>query len=186
MTFEGETSAERMMLRRDAQETFAEQAAQEHQKGKEGQTQKVSSGRCTSWQPPARGGIQIPGTVDEGAYYESILLKGYESILTKGYESILWMVFSPAWQAAGDRSCFAGSQIHMVHHGELKVRDHGLCVCSPGAIEKPNYNDLGCDTELKSNVVINKEKTYVLPDGNIVAVGAERFHCCRVPEEVPH
>ena len=41
----------------------------------------------------------------------------------------------------------------MVHHGELKVRDHALCVCSlsataerefiPGAIEKPDYNGLG-------------------------------------------
>ena len=36
-------------------------------------------------------------------------------------------------------------------------------------IEKSNYNDLGYDTKLKSNVEINKEKTYVLPDGNIIA-----------------
>ena len=33
--------------------------------------------------------------------YESILTKGYEPILTKGYESTLWMVRSPALQAAG-------------------------------------------------------------------------------------
>ena len=68
----------------------------------------------------------------------------------------------------------------MVHHGELKVRDHGLCVCSlsataereiiPGAIEKPNYNDVGYDTELKSNMEINKEKTYVFHDKNIITV----------------
>ena len=68
----------------------------------------------------------------------------------------------------------------MVHHGELEVRDHGLCVCSlsataereiiPGAMEKPNYNDLGYDTKLKSNVEINKEKTNVLRDENIITV----------------
>ena len=61
----------------------------------------MSCGRCTSWHPPARGGIQIPGTVDEGAYHESILQNDCESILTKGYESILWMVTRPALQAAG-------------------------------------------------------------------------------------
>ena len=37
----------------------------------------------------------------------SFLTKGYESILMKGYESILWVVTSPALQAAGYRSCGA-------------------------------------------------------------------------------
>ena len=32
------------------------------QKSKEGQVQKISCERCASWQPPARGGTQIPGT----------------------------------------------------------------------------------------------------------------------------
>ena len=40
----------------------------------------------------------------------------------------------------------------------------------PGAIEKPNYNDLGCDNKLKSNVEINKEKTFVLRDENNITV----------------
>ena len=35
----------------------------------------------------------------------------------------------------------------------------------PGAIEKPNYN-----AELKSNVEINKENTYALPDENVIIV----------------
>ena len=44
-----------------------------------------------------------------------------------------------------------GSWMHMVHHGELKVRDRGLCVCSlsaaavresvPDAIEKRKFPD---------------------------------------------
>ena len=55
-----------------------------HQRGKEGQTQKVSCGRCTSWHPPARG-----GNINIG------------HILPKGDESILWMVIRPALQAAG-------------------------------------------------------------------------------------
>ena len=33
------------------------------------------------------------------------------------------------------------------------------------------------DTELKSTAAIDKDKTYVLPDVNIITVGAERFHC---------
>ena len=37
-----------------------------------------------------------------------------------------------------------------------------------------------CDTELKSNAEIDKEKTYKLPDGNIITVGAERFYCGEV------
>ena len=108
MTFEGETlarayaaearspgsirrtSCSRAPCRRSGDQANRKPA---HQKSKEGQTQQVSCGRCTSWHPPAQGGIQIPGTVDEGAYYESIL--------TKGYESILWMVISPALEAAG-------------------------------------------------------------------------------------
>ena len=70
MPFEGETPAERMMLRRETQEASAEQAVRgdqangkpAHQKSKEGQTEKVSCGRCTSWQPRARSGVQIRGT----------------------------------------------------------------------------------------------------------------------------
>ena len=74
MPFEGETPAERMMLRREAQEASAEQAAQElladevatkPKKGKANtkwEPQNGSCGRCTSWQPPARGGVQIRGT----------------------------------------------------------------------------------------------------------------------------
>ena len=104
------------MLRRGAQETSAEQAAQELVaddvatkptgspatiKTKKGKHKKVSSRRCTTWQPSARCRIETPGTVDEGAHNESILPKGYESVLTKGYESIPWMVTSPALQAAG-------------------------------------------------------------------------------------
>ena len=141
MTFEGETPAERVMLRRDAHEASAEQAAQElpcwrngeqgngklaHQKIKEGQTQKVSCGRCTSWHPPARGGIQIPGTVDEGAYHESILQNDCESILTKGYESILWMVIRPALQAARYEDLLCRQPDTCVHHGELRYGTMGL------------------------------------------------------------
>ena len=57
MTFEGELPAEPMLLRQHAQEASAERAARElladeepcHPEGKEGQSQKVSCGRCTSW-----------------------------------------------------------------------------------------------------------------------------------------
>ena len=49
----------------------------------------------------------------------------------------------------------------MVHHGELKVRDHGfdcefsLCAAAdwkivPEAIDKPSYIVLGYDTKLKT------------------------------------
>ena len=40
---------------------------------------------------------------------------------------------------------------------------------------------LDYDTQLKSTVEVDKEKTYVFPDGNIISVGAERFHCAEVP-----
>ena len=36
------------------------------------------------------------------------------------------------------------------------------------------------DTKLKSNAEIDKEEAYELPDGIIIIVGAERFHCVEV------
>ena len=62
-----EPAAERMRLQQQAQEASADRAAAEllaeeaaaspiAEKGKEGQTQEVSCGRCTRWQPPAWGG----------------------------------------------------------------------------------------------------------------------------------
>ena len=47
-------------------------------------------------------------------------------------------------------------------------------------IEKLCYIGLDYDTELKSTAEIDKEKTNVLPDENITAVGAERFRCVEV------
>ena len=37
------------------------------------------------------------------------------------------------------------------------------------------------DTQLKSTEEVDKEKTYVFPDRNIISVGAERFHCAEGP-----
>ena len=47
-------------------------------------------------------------------------------------------------------------------------------------MEKLCYIGLDHDTELKSLAEIDKEKTYVLPDENIVTVGAERFRFAEV------
>ena len=41
--------------------------------------------------------------------------------------------------------------------------------------EKLCYMVLDYDTELKSTSEINKDKTYELPDGNIIIDGAQRF-----------
>merc|ERR1712122_373478 len=47
--------------------------------------------------------------------------------------------------------------------------------------EKLCYIALDYDTELKSTAESSdKEKTYELPDGNIITVGAERFRCAEV------
>ena len=75
---------------------------------------------------PARAGSRILGTVDEGAYYESILPNDCESILTKGYESILWMVIRPAVQAAGYQDLLCRQLDTYVHHGELRYGTSGL------------------------------------------------------------
>merc|ERR1712086_701638 len=47
--------------------------------------------------------------------------------------------------------------------------------------EKLSYIALDFDTEMKSaNESSDKEKTYELPDGNIITVGNERFRCSEV------
>ena len=46
--------------------------------------------------------------------------------------------------------------------------------------EKPCYFGLDYDTELKSTADTDQEKTFELPDGNIIISGAQRFHCVRV------
>ena len=46
--------------------------------------------------------------------------------------------------------------------------------------EKPCYFALDYDTELKSTADTDQEKTFELPDGNIIIDGAKRFHCVRV------
>ena len=118
----------------------------------------MSCGRCTSWHPPARGGIQIPGTVDEGGYHESILQNDCESILTKGYESILWMVMRPALQAAEYEDLLCRQPDTHGSPWRTQVRDHGfdrvlfLCRRRKGDIITV------CAT---TNVEINKVKTYV-------------------------
>merc|ERR1712136_231081 len=43
--------------------------------------------------------------------------------------------------------------------------------------EKPCCICLDFDTEHKSTVEFDKKKTYELPDGNIISVGAGRFRC---------
>ena len=42
------------------------------------------------------------------------------------------------------------------------------------------YQEKLCHTELKSTVEINKDKTWELPDGNIIFYVAERFRCAKV------
>ena len=64
---------------------------------------------------PARSGIQIPGTLDEGACYESILTKGFESIL---YDLLC--------RQPDTKTCSAGSRKHMFHHSELRYGTMGL------------------------------------------------------------
>merc|ERR1712007_94632 len=47
--------------------------------------------------------------------------------------------------------------------------------------EKLSYIALDFDTEMKANgESSDKEKTYELPDGNIITVGSERFRCPEV------
>ena len=48
------------------------------------------------------------------------------------------------------------------------------------AREKLCYSGVDYDTELTSTAEIDQEKTYVLPDENIITVGAKRFHCAEV------
>ena len=47
-------------------------------------------------------------------------------------------------------------------------------------IEKLCYIGSDYDTELKPTTEIYKEKTYVLPDENIITVVAEVFHCAEI------
>ena len=42
------------------------------------------------------------------------------------------------------------------------------------------YIALDHDTQLTSAAVADEEKTYELPDGNIITVGAKRFRCAEV------
>ena len=44
-------------------------------------------------------------------------------------------------------------------------------------MEKLCYIGLDYDTQLKSTAEVDKDKTYVFPDRNIITVGAKRFHC---------
>ena len=43
--------------------------------------------------------------------------------------------------------------------------------------ESPSYIGLDYDTKLKSIAKFDKKKTHVLPDRNIISVGAVRFRC---------
>ena len=58
----------------------------------------------------------------------------------------------------------------MVHHGELGFGTMGLIEFSFSAAAEQEIVEVPYDTELKSNVKTNKEKTYVLRDGNIITV----------------
>ena len=46
--------------------------------------------------------------------------------------------------------------------------------------ENWSYNGLDYDTELKAIAEFPKQKTYALPDRNIISVGAGRFHCFEI------
>ena len=46
--------------------------------------------------------------------------------------------------------------------------------------ENPSYIGLDYDTELKSIAKFDKKKTFVLPDRNIISVGAGHFHCAEI------
>ena len=45
---------------------------------------------------------------------------------------------------------------------------------------EPCYIGTAHDTELKSTAETDKEKTFELPDRNIIVVGAKRYHCAEV------
>ena len=53
-------------------------------------------------------------------------------------------------------------------------------VVDDGFIEKLCYITFGYDTELTSSAETGSNKTYMLPDGNIITGGAGRFHCAEV------
>ena len=47
--------------------------------------------------------------------------------------------------------------------------------------EKLCYSGFDNDTQLKSTAEVDKEKTHVFPNRNIISVDVERFHCAEVP-----
>ena len=68
------------------------------------------------------------------------------------------------WQAAGYENLLCRQPDAHVHHGELRYGTMGLIEFSFSAAAE------GYDTNSKSSVETNKEKTFVLRDGNIITV----------------
>ena len=139
MTFEGETPAERMMLR----------------------PRSICRTNC-SRAPCRRHGDQANGK----PAHQKKAKKG-KPILTKGYGSRIWTVIRPALLAAGYEDLLCRQPDTYGSPWRTQVRDHGfdrvLFLCRR---KKGDYYSLRCigadyDTKLKTNVEINKEKTYV-------------------------
>ena len=88
---------------------------------------------------------------------------------------------------SGGTALFQGIIVHMTK--ELTVlapftREHLHCTAEreivPFVKEELCYIACVFDKELKSIADTDREKTYELPDGNIITVGAERFHFVEV------
>ena len=99
-----------------------------------------------------------------------MLVNDCESILTKGYESILGMVIRPALQAAGHEDLLCRQPDTYVHHGELRYWTMGLIEFSFSAAGEREIIPGALRHKAQSNVETNKEKTYMVRDGNIITV----------------
>ena len=143
------------LAERSAQELLAEEVATKPaaspatKKSKEGQTQKVSCGRCTSWHPPAQGGnintghflprgygvhthwrVTSPYSRRVTSPHSRTIVSPYSRRVTSPYSG--WFL-RPALQAAGYEDLLCRLLDTYVHHGELRYGTMGLIEFSVSA-----------------------------------------------------
>ena len=71
------------------------------------------------------------------------------------------------------------NESYTLHHAILRSAGVTHRVL-PEDKEELCYVGFDYDTQLNTTAEVDKEKTYVFPDRNIITVGAERFHCAEV------